>query len=77
MKILIEIEANGFVEAYQAVNRLRFSGVQVLKVETEDAVFEIDDTKEETRVDKIFSENFGIPKEPMIEIEPLDQRKEQ
>lgn len=77
MKILIEIEADGFVQAYQAVNRLRFFGVQVLKVETEDAVFEIDESKEEMRVDKVFSEKFGVAKEPTIEIEPIEKGKEQ
>ena len=77
MKILIEIEADGFVQAYQAVNRLRFFGVDVLKVETDDAIFLIDETKEETKVNKLFSENFGKKKEPTIEIEPIDLGKEQ
>lgn len=70
MKILIEIEADGFVQAYQAVNRLRFFGVQINKVETDDAVFVIDETKEERKVNKLFSEKFG-KKEPTIEIEPI------
>ena len=70
MKILIEIEADGFVQAYQAVNRLRFFGCQILKVETDDAVFEFDESKEEFKVNKLFSENFGKKKKGVtVEIE--------